>query len=107
MVRLSWITIAPLRLNLKCNQFRTIFNLMMTTVKVKENVAHPELSIDGDHGEEQHHGQRAPEVGVVPHHLAVEAQRGHGHQHAAHLVEDVLQVDVQLLPGQEEEKTHV
>ena len=62
-------------------------------------MAYPELSIDGDHGEEQHHGQRAPEVWVVSHHLPVETQGGHGHQHAADLVEDVLQVDVQLLPG--------
>ncbi|TNN41481.1 Rho guanine nucleotide exchange factor 2 [Liparis tanakae] len=31
--------------------------------------AHPKLSIDGDHGEEQHHGERAPEVRVVSDHL--------------------------------------
>lgn len=59
-------------------------------------LAHPELSVDGDHGEEQHHGQRAPEVRVVPHHLPVEAEGGHRHQNATDLVVDVLQINVQL-----------
>ena len=61
--------------------------------------AHPELSIDGDHGEEQHHSQRAPEVRVVSDHLPVIPQGRHWHQHTADLVVDVLQVDVQLLPS--------
>lgn len=61
--------------------------------------AHPELSIDGDHGEEQHHGQRAPEVRVISDHLAVVTQRRHWHQYTADLVVDVLQVNVQLLPA--------
>lgn len=61
---------------------------------------HPELSIDGDHGEEQHHSQRAPEVRVVSNHLSVVTQWWHWHQHTSNLVIDILYINVQLLPAQ-------
>ena len=61
--------------------------------------AHPELSVEGDDGVEDDHEERPPEVGVVPHHVPLEAGLGQRQQHAAQLVEDVAHVYVQLLPA--------
>lgn len=59
-------------------------------VKIQRLKSHPKLSVDGDHGEEQDNSQRAPEIRIVPHHLSIKTQRGHGHQHTPDLIVDVL-----------------
>ena len=56
------------------------------------------LAIEAEHGVHNHNQERAPKVGLFFQHAAVNLEHGKWQQHTPQLVQDVMQVNVKLLP---------
>ena len=62
-------------------------------------MTHPELPIQGDKGIQQDDDEGTPEIRRLAQNVSVETQLRQWEQDATHLVVNVFQVNVQLLPS--------
>ena len=62
-------------------------------------MTHPELPIQGDKGIQQDDDEGTPEIRRLAQNVSVETQLWQWEQDATHLVVNVFQVNVQLLPS--------
>ena len=62
-------------------------------------MTHPELPIQGDEGVQQNDDEGTPEIRRLAQNVSVETQLWQWEQDATHLVVNVFQVNVQLLPS--------